>query len=77
MIKYLTTLILKYGHNPGEYIPTQLDIIGKGLYSNKHQANLLKIDRHGNSNGDTALAVIVNDSYVPLSGLSSYYLVIW
>jgi hypothetical protein len=28
-----TTLTLTYGHSPGEYIPTPLDIIGKGLIS--------------------------------------------
>src|SRR5690606_25699425 len=28
-----TTLTLTYGHNPGEYIPTHLDMIGKYLYS--------------------------------------------
>lgn len=58
---FTTTLNLTYGHNPGEYIPTQLDIIGKGLYANKHQANLIKHVRHGNANGDTSLAVIIND----------------
>lgn len=28
---FSTTLSLKYGHTPGEYIPTPLDVIGKGL----------------------------------------------
>jgi hypothetical protein len=30
-----TTLELNYGHSPGEYIPTMLDIVGKVLYSSK------------------------------------------
>lgn len=30
--KLSTTLTLKYGHSPGEYIPTMLDVVGKILY---------------------------------------------
>lgn len=30
-----TTLELTYGHNPGEYIPTMLDVVGKILYNAK------------------------------------------
>ncbi len=30
-----TTLEINYGHSPGEYIPTMLDIVGKVLYSSK------------------------------------------
>lgn len=30
-----TTLELSYGHSPGEYIPTMLDIVGKILYTSK------------------------------------------
>jgi hypothetical protein len=29
--QFSTKLTLKYGHTPGEYIPTPLDVIGKGL----------------------------------------------
>ncbi len=60
--QFTTTLNLKYGHNPGEYIPTMLDIIGKGLYSNRNQANLIKHIRHGNASGDTHITTLVADS---------------
>jgi hypothetical protein len=33
--KLSTTLSLTYGHNPGEYIPTMLDVAGKLLYNTK------------------------------------------
>lgn len=33
--RFTTSLTLKYGHNPGEYIPTPLDIIGKALYNSR------------------------------------------
>jgi hypothetical protein len=36
--KFQTTLQLSFGHPLGEYIPTPLDIIGKGLLSNKNNA---------------------------------------
>lgn len=58
---YTTSMVLKYGHNPGEYIPTILDIIGKGLYSNKHQADLSRHNRFGNANGDVAVSTVVFD----------------
>jgi len=31
---FTTTLTVSYGHTPGEYIPTSLDVIGKTLYNN-------------------------------------------
>lgn len=59
---YTTSMTLKYGHNPGEYIPTILDIIGKGLYTNKNQADLSRHNRHGVSNGDVPVTVISFDA---------------
>lgn len=32
---FTTSLKINYGHNPGEYIPTWLDVFGKILYKNK------------------------------------------
>jgi len=65
---FTTNLKLSYGHNPGEYIPTMLDIVGKALYSKKHQANLVRHSRHGNSDGSTALNVLIgNDTGKPFN----------
>ena len=61
---FTTSMKLTYGHNPGEYIPTILDIIGKGLYSKSNQANLIKHNRHGNASGDISLTVVAIDSSV-------------
>lgn len=55
---YNTTLSLKYGRNPGEYIPTMLDIVGKSLYSNRFQANLGRHERTGNADGNISLGAI-------------------
>jgi hypothetical protein len=33
---FTTTMTLTYGHTLGEYIPTPLDVIGKGLYRGHH-----------------------------------------
>ena len=33
--KLSTTLELNYGHSPGEYIPTMLDVVGKIMYNSK------------------------------------------
>ena len=59
--QFNTTIELTYGHNPGEYIPTHLDIIGKGLYSNRHQAELVQQVRHGHADGSTHLTIIARD----------------
>ena len=53
-----TRLDLEYGHNPGEYIPTPLDIIGKALYNNRFSANEFRIDRYESANGDQFLNAI-------------------
>jgi hypothetical protein len=39
---FKTSIAVKYGHTPGEYIPTPMDIIGKVLY--KNNKNLYKLD---------------------------------
>ena len=62
--QYTTSMSLTYGHNPGEYIPTMLDIIGKGLYTNRHQSNLIRHARHGTGNAETPLTILVNDPTV-------------
>lgn len=36
---FTTSLNLTYGHNPGEYIPTAFDIVGKVLYKNRDNTN--------------------------------------
>lgn len=63
---YSTSMNLTYGHNPGEYIPTQLDIIGKGLYTNRHQADLVRNVRHERADDTTHLSVIVRDTNQPV-----------
>ncbi len=68
---FTTTMKLTYGHNPGEYIPTMLDIIGKGLYSKQNQANLIRHNRHGNANGDISLTVVAIDSSVMQSSIDN------
>jgi hypothetical protein len=70
---YTTSMSLTYGHNPGEYIPTMLDIIGKGLYTNRSQSNSVRHVRNDNSNNDTALTVIVNDPNVPVTSFNQLF----
>lgn len=42
---FRTTLTLKYGHAPGEYIPTPLDIIGKALTNSANKQSAYRIRR--------------------------------
>lgn len=51
-----------YGHSPGEFIPTILDIIGKGLYSTRHQANLARNIRNTYADGNTPITIVVNQN---------------
>lgn len=59
---FTTQLNLIYGHSPGEFIPTMLDIIGKGLYSNKYSGNLIRHVRNSQANGDSHLGILATDS---------------
>jgi hypothetical protein len=59
-----TRLDLKYGRNPGEYIPTHLDIIGKTLYANRHQAELTRQVRHGRVDNSNHIGTLIFDNSV-------------
>jgi hypothetical protein len=59
---YSTSINLQYGRNPGEYIPTQLDVIGKGLYTNRFQANLIRSVRHGRADNNNQIATIIYEN---------------
>ena len=56
---FTTSLSLTFGHNPGEYFPTMLDIVGKGLYSKRNQENKIRNARFGQANGDQCLGTLV------------------
>lgn len=54
---YTTSLELTYGHTPGEYIPTVLDIIGKMIYKNKDSAQIV-VQRQERSADESNMGVI-------------------
>lgn len=54
---FQTTLELTYGHTPGEYIPTTLDIIGKMIYKNKTTSNII-VQRQERSRDESPMGVI-------------------
>ena len=54
---FSTSLDLRYGHPPGEYIPTPLDIMGKGL-SNRGEAQISYRTRRQRPASDTILGVV-------------------
>ncbi len=58
-----TTLTLTYGHSPGEYIPTHLDMIGKYLYNAQTFSEQFRSARFDSDGNDVALgAIMVNQS---------------
>jgi hypothetical protein len=57
---FTTTLTLTFGHNPGEYIPTMIDIVGKGLYASRFKSNIMNV-RSGVASGDEPLGSIIID----------------
>jgi hypothetical protein len=65
---FTTTLELSYGHNPGEYIPTPTDIIGKLLYNNRDQSNYVTYRHQSNFNESNIGAFAINPDS---SGFSS------
>lgn len=60
---FTTTLTLTYGHNPGEYFPTMLDIVGKGLYSKRNNSNLYKNIRTDAADGYQHVGIVLANSY--------------
>ena len=62
-----TSLELTYGHSPGEYIPTMLDIVGKILYSAQGFFNQHRVERFemlGSAKSLGALAYTIPDTRV-------------
>jgi hypothetical protein len=58
---FTTELDLRYGHNPGEYIPTFLDVFGKMLYKNNKQTVNLAHKRQGNIFNQEHIATLVGN----------------
>lgn len=58
---FKTTLSLTYGHTPGEYIPTPLDMIGKLIYNNKDAAEVV-IQRQSNTWNEKSFGAIIKDN---------------
>ena len=55
---FSTTLDLAYGHTPGEYIPTTLDVIGKLIYSNRDLATTT-VQRQSSTYNDSNMGIIL------------------
>ena len=47
---YTTQMQLSYGHNPGEYIPSAFDVVGKILYKNRDTTNNVVIKEDSSYN---------------------------
>lgn len=58
---FTTTLTLTYGHTPGYYIPTVMDVIGKLIYANK-DSGALSVQRQESSSNDISIGVLISDS---------------
>jgi hypothetical protein len=73
---FTTTLELTYGHSPGEYIPTTMDVVGKLIYNNKDAADLV-VHRQDTSANEINLGVIlyagssVDDTFASQKSLST------
>jgi hypothetical protein len=64
---FATSIEGSYTHNPGEYIPTWLDIIGQGLYANQNQSNLVKQNRHDRADDSEPVTALTIDTTVSVS----------
>ena len=59
---FTTALTLTYGHPPGDYIPTTLDIIGKMIYNNK-DAGIHEVQRQSSSFNESNYGCLILDPY--------------
>ncbi len=57
---FQTTLSVSYGHMPGDFIPTDTDVIGKVLYKNKDITNLVN-KKQGNARSEEHIGSIILD----------------
>lgn len=57
---FTTTLSLSYGHSPGEYIPTAMDVIGKMLYRNK-DAGIIEVHRNSTTIPQFSFGALIID----------------
>jgi hypothetical protein len=64
---FKTHLEVSYGHTPGEYIPTTLDIFGKMIYKNRDIASYTVQRQSGASNDISVGALIMPGGSVPSS----------
>ncbi len=55
---FTTSLTLKYGHPPGEYIPTILDIVGAQLYNTRNFSQSFRSNRFDNPSDGTPVGTI-------------------
>lgn len=67
---FTTTLTLRYGHPPGDYIPTILDIVGKHLYNNRQVSTQFRSERFGNANGDIPIGALIVETLVAQAEVS-------
>lgn len=54
---FTTTLELTYGHAPGEYIPTTLDVIGKLIYNNRDISSYV-VQRQSSASNDSNIGIV-------------------
>lgn len=59
---FQTTLQLSYGHPPGDYIPTTLDMIGKLIYNNKEASDFVNYRQNSANNNEKSLGTIILDT---------------
>lgn len=64
---FTTNLQLAYGHMPGEYIPTYVDVVGKVLYKNKDITNIVNV-RQNNVNNEEHIATLIGTQDNKLAG---------
>jgi len=70
---FTTNLNLTYGHAPGEYIPTTLDVMGKMIYNNRDLSSLV-VQRQTSGLNEKPIAVLRLDANsVSYTDTSGYY----
>jgi hypothetical protein len=68
---FSTTLTLTYGHPPGEYIPTPLDVMGKIIYNNRDVGELVVHRQESSSNDFYVGTLLLSKTSEEDGGVSS------
>jgi len=61
---FTTTLQVSFGHTPGEYIPTPFDVVGKMIYLNRDNAQIINLKQFNTYDELSIGAILIDNNQI-------------